>query len=419
MSSNGRTRDFGSLYHGSNPCAPTKFKKHPAWGVFNLRFDLSMYTMHKKELHMNNTINILSDLVALKSDTDDSIKSIAYYICNVLEHHNIIFQRIPHTKNKAESIIAGINIDKLCDVNSGLILSGHMDTVTAPPDTWDTPPFSATVSDNKVFGRGVADMKYFIAIVLGMLNELKKQNFPILLIFTGDEESDVYGIQHICDFMTQNNIKPHMAIVGEPTNSEIIVNHNGYCGYVTSIQGRAAHSSNLENGINSIYIACDLISYLQKLVDDYIKLGTTINVGRIYGGQRRNIVPDKTTFEWDVRFATPEHHIQIIESVLDFQKKQEQRYKSATIKTDIAEKICALSPCSDNKIANTIATITNTSKTTSNIATEAGFFANMGIDTVVFGTANLQQAHTANEYIEIEAIRKYIHLLKEIIKKAL
>ena len=133
-------------------CAPTKFKNTPLGVFFNLRFDLSMYTMHKKELHMNNTINILSDLVALKSDTDDSIKSIAYYICNVLEHHNIIFQRIPHTKNKAESIIAGINIDKLCDVNSGLILSGHMDTVTANPDTWDTPPFSATVSDNKVFG---------------------------------------------------------------------------------------------------------------------------------------------------------------------------------------------------------------------------------------------------------------------------
>lgn len=366
---------------------------------------------------MNNTIKILSDLVALQSYTHDGIKNIADYICNVLECHNIIFQRIPHTKNKAESIIAGINIDKLRDVNSGLILSGHMDTVVATPDTWDTPPFSATISNNKVFGRGVADMKYFIAVVLGMLNELKKQNFPILLIFTGDEESDVYGIQHICDFMTQNNIKPQMAIVGEPTNSDIIIEHNGYSGYTTTILGRAAHSSNLTNGINAIYIACELISYLQKLADDYLKLGTTINVGQINGGQRRNIVADKTTFEWDVRFATPEHHNQIIESVLDFQKKQEQKYKSATIKTDIAEKICALTPCTNSKIANTIATITNTKKVASKIATEAGFFADSGIDTVVFGTANIGQAHAANEHIDIESITEYEQLLKKIIKK--
>lgn len=367
---------------------------------------------------MNNSIKILSDLVALQSYTHDGIKNIADYICNVLERHNIIFQRIPHTKNKAESIIAGINIDKLRDVNSGLILSGHMDTVVATPDTWDTPPFSATISNNKIFGRGVADMKYFIAVVLGMLNELKKQNFPILLIFTGDEESDVHGIQHICDFMTQNNIKPQMAIVGEPTNSEIIIEHNGYSGYTTTILGRAAHSSNLTNGINAIYIACELISYLQKLADDYLKLGTTINVGQINGGQRRNIVADKTTFEWDVRFATPEHHNQIVESVLDFQKKQEQKYKSATIKTDIAEKICALTPCTNSKIANTIATITNTKKVASKIATEAGFFADSGIDTVVFGTANIGQAHAANEHIDIESITEYEQLLKKIIKKA-
>ncbi len=366
---------------------------------------------------MKNTIQILSELVALQSDTHKGTKNIADYICNTLERHNVIFQRIPHTENNAESIIAGINTGALRDINSGIVLSGHMDTVAANPEMWKTPPFVATISDNKIFGRGVADMKYFIAIILGMLNEFKKYNFPILLVFTGDEESDAFGIRHICNFMAQNNITPKMAIIGEPTNSEIIIEHNGYCGYTTTIQGRAAHSSNLSNGINSIYIACELISHLQKLADTYVNSGTTINVGQIDGGQRRNIVPDNTSFEWEIRFAKTEHQKEIIKSMQDFQKHLEQKYINPVIKTHSAEHIFSLSPSKNSKISEIIANITHTNRSASTIATEAGFFANAGIDTVVFGTADINQAHTANERIDINALGTYEQVLKEIINK--
>ena len=75
---------------------------------------------------MTDTIKILSDLIALQSDTHDKIKNIADYICNILNTHNILYQRIRHNENTAESIIAGINIEKLSDINSGILLSGHM-----------------------------------------------------------------------------------------------------------------------------------------------------------------------------------------------------------------------------------------------------------------------------------------------------
>lgn len=364
---------------------------------------------------MTDTIKILSDLIALQSDTHDKIKNIADYICNILNKHNILYQRIRHNENTAESIIAGINIEKLSDINSGILLSGHMDTVTTNAVLWTNPPFKATVSGNKIYGCGAVDMKYFIATVLELIPTMQGYKFPIILAFTGDEETDVYGIKHICNFMQENNIKPQMAIVGEPTCSKILVGHNGYCGHTTNIQGVAAHSSNINDGINSIYIASEIISHIKQLAEKYAVLGTTINVGTISGGTQKNTVPDKTTFEWDVRFARPEHLNEITQSVQEFINTILNKYSGANIKTDTAEFIYALMQNPDSKIADIIYSATNAEKIVSPIATEAGFLQSYGIDTVVFGTGDTKLAHTVNENISMDSLFELKNILGKIL----
>ena len=364
---------------------------------------------------MKDVIKTLSDLIALQSDTHDKIKNIADYICNILNKHNIVYQRIRHNENTAESIIAGINIEKLSNINSGILLSGHMDTVTTNPALWTNPPFKATVSDNKIYGCGAVDMKYFIATVLELIPTMQGYDFPILLSFTGDEETDVYGIKHICNFMQENNIKPQMAIVGEPTCSKILVGHNGYCGYTTHIQTVAAHSSNIKDGINSIYIASEIISHIKQLAEKYAVVGTTINVGKIYGGTQKNTVPDKTTFEWDVRFAQPEHLDKITQSVQEFTNITLNKHSGANITTDTAEFIYAQIQKPDSKIADIIYSTTNTKKTVSTIATEAGFLQSYGIDTVVFGTGDIKLAHTVNENISMDSLSELKNILEKIL----
>lgn len=355
---------------------------------------------------MNDILGILDNLISVQSDTHDKIKNISDYVCNILDKHNIIYTRIKHTKNQAESIIAGINTNALHDINSGLLLSGHMDTVPG-----NTEQFLPTRTNDKIFGRGAVDMKYFIAILLALIPELKKQKFPIILTLTGDEETDVTGIKHICDFMQTNNIHPNMAIVGEPTSMNTIVSHNGYCGYSTTVSGRSAHASQIKNGVNAIYFATELISHLQILATQYLETGTTINVGRIYGGTQRNTVADTTTFDWEIRYTSDKEHRNIIQSVTEFQNKLMRQTPGLDIKNNIAEEIYALSKNNNSQITNII----NTPNITSPIATEAGFFQKHGIDTVVYGAGSIQHAHTTNEHIEIKDIFNYTQTLIDII----
>lgn len=351
---------------------------------------------------MNDILGILDNLISVQSDTHDKIKNISDYICDILDKQNVVYKRIKHTENQAESIIAAINANDLRDINSGILLSGHMDTVPG-----DTEQFLPTHTDGKIYGRGAVDMKYFIAVVLALIPEFKKQNFPIVLTLTGDEETDVTGIKHICEFMQVNNIHPQMAIVGEPTNMDTVVAHNGYCGYSTTVFGAPAHASQVDSGINAIYFATEIISYLRMLAEQYQKRGTTINVGRICGGTQRNTVAGTTTFDWEIRYASDADNENIIRSVTEFQNKLMQQTPGLGIQNNIAEEIYALKKENNSKITKVI----NTTNKTSPIATEAGFLQKHGIDTVVFGAGNIQHAHTTNEYIEEKQISDYADAL--------
>ena len=365
---------------------------------------------------MNTTVNILNTLISTQSDSADKIKNIADFICNVFATHNITYQRIKHKHNDAESIIAGINTKTLSNINSGLVLSGHIDTVSANAELWSCNPYHLNVRNNKIIGRGAVDMKYFIAVILSMIPELQKQNYPILLIFTGDEETDVSGIQCVCDFMKKNNIKPDFAIVGEPTNFQLCTSHNGYNGYTTTVYGKSVHSSQILDGINSIYIATKIITHIQKLASKYFKYGTTINVGKILGGNQRNTVPGRTSFDWEIRTKKDFHQSRIIKSVNKVQNKLVKKNTNIKIETTDAEQICTFTPNPDSKITKIIKQITNADTIKMPIATEAGFLQQHGIDTVIFGAGQITQAHTTDEEISMDEIFNYKKILEQILK---
>ena len=150
---------------------------------------------------MNNPAKILSDLIAFKTDTYvKTNKPLVDYICKILDSHKSSYKRITNDNSQLENIIAGINIHQWENIPDGLILSGHMDTVSANPKNWDFNPFSAHTIDNKIYGRGSVDMKYFIAVILSLLEKLKQTQKKIFLVFTCDEETEAIGIQKILSF---------------------------------------------------------------------------------------------------------------------------------------------------------------------------------------------------------------------------
>ena len=119
---------------------------------------------------MKNVEEILCDLIRIR--TDNSVKSnddFVNYVCDFLLQEGVRYKKISNTNENFNNILAGINIEEFKNIGTGLILSGHMDTVSANFADWDTNPFEGTIINDNIYGRGAMDMKYFIAVVLSMM----------------------------------------------------------------------------------------------------------------------------------------------------------------------------------------------------------------------------------------------------------
>ena len=131
---------------------------------------------------MKTSTEILCDLISIKSNPEmKTNQDIVCYITDILNRNDIPFTLIP--TGNLNNIVAGINVSSLADINDGIVLSGHMDTVDAFVHDWNTNPFQGIQQDDKIIGRGTIDMKYFIAIILSLIPLLKKISLPILLAF--------------------------------------------------------------------------------------------------------------------------------------------------------------------------------------------------------------------------------------------
>ncbi len=363
------------------------------------------------------TEDILRDLIALRTDGTGSNKQCVDYICNLLEQHNILFKRLPNPDGIKENIIAGVNVQRLKNVDTGLILSGHMDTVGVNQKDWDTNPFKASDINGSIYGRGAVDMKYFIAVTLSLLPKFKETGLPIFLLFSCDEETEVQGIRVLTSFLEVRNICPRFALVGEPTHFDICTANKGYMGYTTIVKGLSAHSSSPNLGCNAAYIAAKIISKIEDLNRQYAKTGTTLNVGVVSGGEGRNSIPSEVTLDWEIRYFEQAHKAQILQQLEDIRTQLRQSYPQAYISVHEKENLPLFEERKDSKISEIIGKILKTKTMTMPHATEAGFLQQLGIDTVICGAGDERLAHTSSEHIEKTDMLKYGDFLLSLIQE--
>ena len=122
---------------------------------------------------------------------------------------------------------------------------GHTDVVPVDGQPWNTDPFKAQVIGDKLYGRGVTDMKSYGATALMMVPELLKRKLkrPVHLAFSYDEEVGCIGVRRLIADMVDQGYKPAGCIVGEPTGMQVVIAHKGKHAYKTSVRGFEAHSS--------------------------------------------------------------------------------------------------------------------------------------------------------------------------------
>src|SRR5438105_3935669 len=173
-------------------------------------------------------------LVGFDTVSTHSNLSAAQYLANYLEESGFTVRLYKETNEDTQKamIVAWAGPA----VQDGLIISGHIDVVPFDGQPgWQTDPLTLTLGSDgqRIFGRGVSDMKVFLAqaILAARHHSLKDLKRPLVFIFTCDEELVGQGAERLIkvlpDFFKDFPL-PKIALIGEPTNFEIYPAHKGY-----------------------------------------------------------------------------------------------------------------------------------------------------------------------------------------------
>lgn len=299
----------------------------------------------------------------------------------------------------------------------GVLLSGHTDVVPVEGQAWTVPPFAMSMRNGRVYGRGTADMKGFVASALACALAASRRSLttPLHLAFSYDEEIGCVGVHSLIDLLAAAPFKPMMCIVGEPTNLNVATGHKGKIGCRAQCVGRPVHSALAPTGLNAIYLATDLIAYLRKLQSELATQGardadydvpySTVHVGRIDGGVALNIVPEHCSLLFEIRNVDaddPHKILQRIEAAArDIVNNERNRFPEAAIEIDVFNRYPGLDTPIDSDVVRFVQSLTREERSLKvAFGTEGGLFSNqLGIPTVVCGPGSMAQGHQADEYV--------------------
>ena len=275
------------------------------------------------------TLEILKSLVSFDTTSYKSNLELIEFIENYLNAYKIKSNLVYDSSRKKANFFASIG----SSVEGGIMLSGHTDVVPVDGQSWNYEPFVLTQNENKLYGRGTADMKGFLALVLSRVPKMVSANLskPIHLAFSYDEEIGCVGVHSLLNLMKENSIKPNFCIVGEPTNMEIVIGHKGKHVYQVEVKGFSCHSGQAPFGVNAINYAAKLISYIAEISKeksikgpfdyDYEVPYTTLHTGVVSGGSILNIVPNSCQFEFEIRHIAQDNPLDLINKIKLYAKE--------------------------------------------------------------------------------------------------
>lgn len=392
-----------------------------------MRIELLMNNLFFELKEMNKE-KILKHLIEFKTISETENNSLITFVKKYLSSFDINCTVLPGTKNQS-NLYARIGPD--CE--GGIFFSGHTDVVPVEGQNWLYNPFTTTETADKIYGRGTADMKGFLSIVLSLVPTIKKLKLkrPVHIMFSYDEEIGCVGIKKAIPFIQQMKRKPRYCIVGEPTNMNLVTKHKGKKNFKVTFNGIESHSSLINDGLNAITYAAQFINYLQSvqielqkkkyLDDNFDPPFTSINVGTINGGIALNIVPKKCEIEFEIRDLPNVCTSNLIKNLKQYIKKTEVEMKKINKKAKIDFKIEDSFPGLNTHQNKSIVSIgLNALKTnkisTVSFGTEAGVFHKLGIETIICGPGSITQAHKANEFVKKNQLQQCELFLKNIIR---
>jgi acetylornithine deacetylase len=316
----------------------------------------------------------------------------------------------------------------------GVVLSGHTDVVPVTGQQWSSAPFDPVVRGDRLYGRGSCDMKGFIGVTLGLLPEIQRRALrePIHFAFSFDEEVGCLGAPLLLAELAERGIRPAGCIVGEPTGMRPVVAHKGNNAYRCCVKGLAAHSSRTPSGVNAIEYAARLICRIREAADLLRRNGpfdrafdvpfSTAQTGMISGGIAINTIPEQCEFFFEYRNLPSEDPERFFEQIARYAREQlEPEMRAVAGEASISfEKVgttLALDSAEQAAVTQLVRTLCNDFETRKvTYGTEAGLFSQAGIPTVICGPGSIDDAHKADESVELSQLAECDHFLRQVLE---
>jgi acetylornithine deacetylase/succinyl-diaminopimelate desuccinylase-like protein len=289
------------------------------------------------------------------------------------------------------------------DPRTLILFDVHQDTV--PADGMSIPPFVPELTGGRLSGRGSCDVKGAMAAMLWAFARLVRErpagSASVLMACTVDEEFTHLGAD--------------VAIVAEPTLLDLVHCHKGVLRFKIRTKGVACHSSTPNLGENAIYRMGEVLGFLQKYAGvlagsapDPILGPPTLSVGRIEGGQSVNVVPDWCEIEVDRRLIPGEDAA----TALDIVKQLVNKIFDESDCLDVSQPSVHMPPLvsqASRWIEPLTAAIERATAHRPQVigvpfGTDAGPLSEKGTPCVVFGPGDIAQAHTKDEWIDLDQV---------------
>ncbi|MGA6134761.1 acetylornithine deacetylase [Acinetobacter dispersus] len=362
-----------------------------------------------------SSIDLLKQLVAFDTTSYKSNLALIQFVKDLLEPEGIRITLNFNTEQTKANLLASIGPQD----QAGILLSGHTDVVPVAGQAWSTEPFQASIKDNKIYGRGTADMKGFIACAIhAMLKAAQTQQLikPLHLCLSYDEEIGCIGVRGILKQLSELIVQPELCIIGEPTSMNIATGHKGKAVFKAICHGQEGHSALAPLYVNAIHCAqsvIEAITFTQKEIAEGPRLDTaydvpftTVHVGKIQGGKALNIVPNECILDYEIRNIAEQNINSVQEKIFNY---IEQSPHAKFVSFQEINQYPGLNTSTTIQAVKFLQTLVDPAAELQKISfgTEGGLFhQQLNSAVLVCGPGAIQVAHKPDEYIEISQMQE-------------
>jgi acetylornithine deacetylase len=367
------------------------------------------------------SLELIRKLVSFDTTSRNTNLALIEWVRGYLAGHGIASTLTFDDDRRKANLFATLPARDGNTTTGGIVLSGHTDVVPVDGQPWDTPPFEVTQKDDRLYGRGVTDMKSFSAVGLSFVPEFMRRGLskPIHFALSYDEEVGCIGVRRLIADIVANGVRPAGCIVGEPTGMQLVVAHKGKKAWRCRVRGFEAHSSLTPHGVNAVQIACEIVAWISRRAREFRDAGrtdgaydvpyTTVHVGTIHGGTALNIVPRDCAFAFEIRHLPFDDPDTFFAEVRAFAESFLPQMHAVAPGTHIEFDHVSTLPGFDTHEGSEITALGAACNGTHvfgkvSFGTEAALFHDANVPAVICGPGHIAQAHQPNEWVSLEQI---------------